>query len=129
MVRIAKFYKHNLAIRLHRIGCANRPFYQIGVIPNMKRVGRIPDEVFGSYDPMPNENNEKLVAIDLDRLAYWLGQGAVPSISMKRILGLIGFFPMYPPLYKEAWEKRLKASVLSENNADENSNEFATQST
>ena len=85
MVRF--FWKTGDVIRLVRMGCTNRPFYHIGVIPARKRIGRVPHEVIGSYDNFPNERNEKLVSIDLNRLTYWLGRGAEPSKSVGMLLG------------------------------------------
>ena len=74
-------------IRLVRMGCSNRPYYQIGVMPFERRHGLPPNEVIGSYDPMPNERNEKLLAVDLDRLAYWIGEGASVTVPLSSLLG------------------------------------------
>jgi len=87
MPRYKFFWPSGTHIRLVRMGCTNRPFYHIGVIPKRKRIGRVPHEVIGSYDPMPNEKNEKLVSIDLNRLTHWLGKGAEPSIGVAKLLG------------------------------------------
>ena len=74
-------------IRLVRMGCSNRPYYQIGVMPSERRHGLPANEVIGSYDPMPNERNEKLFAVDLDRLAYWIGEGASVTVPLSSLLG------------------------------------------
>lgn len=44
-------------------------------------------EQLGSYDPMPNINNEKLVALNLERLKYWLGKGAHVTNPVGELLG------------------------------------------
>lgn len=44
-------------------------------------------EQVGSIDPMANERNEKLVALNLERIRYWLGEGAEVSKPAADILG------------------------------------------
>lgn len=44
-------------------------------------------EQIGSFDPMANERNEKMVAINFERLAYWMGQGVATSKPISHILG------------------------------------------
>lgn len=83
------------AVRLIRMGCVNRPFYQIGVSPFLRRPGLPPDEVIGSFDPVANEKNEKLVAVDLDRLAYWMGEGAHLSQGVVTVLGTLFSLVLY----------------------------------
>lgn len=79
--------KTGAEFRLRRTGCWNRPFYQIGVCPRARRQDLPVNEVIGAYDPMPNERNEKLVSLDMERFAYWLGQGAVMTPGVADILG------------------------------------------
>ena len=88
--RFAKFIPHFCAeIRLIKMGCKNRPFYHVGVLPAPKPLERHPDEIIGSFDPMLNERNEKLLSIDLNRLAFWIGEGK------KFFLIKIVFFPSF----------------------------------
>jgi len=77
----------SLAIRLARLGCANRPFYQVVVIRRHKAQTDPPVEQVGSFDPMPNKHNEKLVAINFERLRYWIARGATPSPPVEHLLG------------------------------------------
>lgn len=97
------------AIRIQLLlkGCANRPFYHI-VAARLRRRPRDGDtiEQLGSFDPMPNERNEKLVAINFDRLNYWFGQGAKTSPGVGMLLGLAGYTSMHPAVYMKAWRKR-----------------------
>lgn len=44
-------------------------------------------EQVGSLDPMPNERDEKLVALNLERIQYWLGEGVHVSDPAASILG------------------------------------------
>lgn len=44
-------------------------------------------EQVGSYDPMPNERQEKLVGLNLERIRYWIGNGAHLSLPVSQLLG------------------------------------------
>lgn len=98
-------------LRLHRIGCANRPFYLIGAMPKKVQVNKYdvdkrPDEVIGSIDPMPNEHGELVMACDLNKLCYYLGKGATPSRLLYHYLSLVGFLPIHPKVFINAWRER-----------------------
>lgn len=45
-------------------------------------------EQIGSYDPMPNEYNEKLLALNVDRVRFWMGKGADVSPPVAEFLGM-----------------------------------------
>ncbi|XP_064608871.1 small ribosomal subunit protein bS16m-like [Liolophura sinensis] len=100
-----------VAIRLALYGCANRPFYHIVAIPHRRsRNGRVLEQI-GSFDPLPNLDNEKLVAINFERLRYWLASGAEPSLPMQILLGLAGFYPLHPRTIMEGRRLRLAQSI------------------
>ncbi|KAF9795991.1 hypothetical protein SFRURICE_010088 [Spodoptera frugiperda] len=94
------------SIRLIRQGCTNRPFFHISVTHRRRLNSQPVIEQLGSYDPMPNINNEKLVALNLERIKYWLGQGAHVTNPVAELLGLSGFFPIHPRSYMTAWRNR-----------------------
>ncbi|XP_004923441.1 probable 28S ribosomal protein S16, mitochondrial [Bombyx mandarina] len=100
------FAKAAKSIRLIRQGCTNRPFFHISVTHRRRLNSQPVIEQLGSYDPMPNINNEKLVALNLERLKYWLGKGAHVSTPVSELLGLSGFFPIHPRTYMTAWRNR-----------------------
>jgi ribosomal protein S16 len=76
-------------IRLALHGCTNRPFYHVVVAPSKApRNGRHLEQV-GSYDPMPNYNGELLVGLNLDRIKYWMGVGAQPTVAVYKLLSLV----------------------------------------
>lgn len=104
-------------IQLLLKGCANRPFYHL-VAARLRRRPRDEDtiEQIGSFDPMPNERNEKLVAINFDRLNYWFGQGAKTSPGAGMLLGLAGYTSVHPKVYMKAWRKR-RAAIAEEEKA------------
>ncbi|CAH4029728.1 unnamed protein product [Pieris brassicae] len=94
------------SIRLIRQGCTNRPFFHISVTQRKRLNSQPVIEQLGSYDPMPNINNEKLVALNLERLKFWLGQGAHVTSPVAELLGLTGFFPIHPKSYMTSWRNR-----------------------
>ncbi|XP_055316953.1 probable 28S ribosomal protein S16, mitochondrial [Sitodiplosis mosellana] len=101
------FFKDSTkTIRLVNRGCTNRPFYHIVVAEKFREVKDQVIEQIGSMDPMPNEHNEKLVALNLERIRYWLGEGVKVSIPASEIFGLAGLFPMAPQTYMKAWRNR-----------------------
>ena len=70
-------------IRLVRLGKRNKPYYRLVVADREKpRNGRF-IEVLGSFDPRAKE--KKFVA-HKDRIAYWLGCGALPSETVAQLL-------------------------------------------
>ncbi|XP_066591637.1 small ribosomal subunit protein bS16m isoform X1 [Prorops nasuta] len=92
-----------------RSGCANRPFYHI-ILTGRKTDLHVmpPIEQLGSYDPIPNKFDEKLVSLNLERIHYWMGRGAALSEPLERLLGLSGFLPMHPTVFIRAWRNRRK---------------------
>ncbi|XP_017768776.1 PREDICTED: probable 28S ribosomal protein S16, mitochondrial, partial [Nicrophorus vespilloides] len=62
-----QFYaKSAKIIRFVRYGCTNRPFFHI-VVTEVKRGQHMPViEQLGAFDPIPNQNNEKLVSLNLE---------------------------------------------------------------
>ncbi|XP_026316198.1 probable 28S ribosomal protein S16, mitochondrial [Hyposmocoma kahamanoa] len=100
------FTKAAKSIRLIRQGCTNRPFYHISVTHRRRLNSQPVIEQLGSYDPVPNMYKEKLVALNLERIKYWLGKGAHVSNPVAELLGLSGFFPIHPRSYMTAWRNR-----------------------
>jgi small subunit ribosomal protein S16 len=77
-------------MRLARHGAKKRPFYRIVVADSeSKRDGRYLENV-GTYNPLQNPAE---VNLKVDRVTYWLQQGAIPSDTVHNILkqqGVIG---------------------------------------
>ncbi|KAL2090800.1 hypothetical protein ACEWY4_013063 [Coilia grayii] len=92
-------------------GAANRPFYRIVAAYNKRARDSKYIEQLGSYDPLPNIHNEKLVALNYDRIKYWIGCGAHPTKPVAKLLGLAGFFPLHPMTVTEAERRRKKAEL------------------
>lgn len=64
-----------VTIRLQRGGAKKRPFYQIVVADSRRaRDGRFIERI-GFFNPVASGQEERL-RLDLDRVDYWVGQGA-----------------------------------------------------
>ena len=70
-------------IRLARHGAKKRPFYRIVVADiECPRNGRFL-EVVGTYNPL---QDPPAVVLKDDRIIYWIGQGAIPTDTVKSLL-------------------------------------------
>lgn len=73
-------------IRLKKFGTQKRPYYRIVVQDSQKpRDGKCIEEI-GIY--MPIEEKEKQVTVDLNRVNYWIGQGAQPTNIVKKLVNI-----------------------------------------
>ncbi|SEK76316.1 30S ribosomal protein S16 [Pacificibacter marinus] len=79
-----------MKIRLARGGSKKRPFYRIVAADSrMPRDGRFIEKL-GTYNPLLAKDSEDRVIMDLDRVKYWLGQGAQPTERLARMLEAAG---------------------------------------
>jgi len=77
-----------VTIRLTRGGAKRRPFYHVVVTDSRNRRDGRYIERLGFFNPIATGKEEKL-KLDLERINYWLGQGAQPS---ERVANLIKQF-------------------------------------
>ncbi|MBP7485531.1 MAG: hypothetical protein RLZZ369_810 [Pseudomonadota bacterium] len=74
-----------VVIRLARGGSKKRPFFNIVAADSRNpRDGRFLERV-GFYNPMASGNAEGL-RLSLDRLEYWVNNGAQPSDTVTRLV-------------------------------------------
>ena len=82
-----------MKIRLARGGTKKRPHYSIVATDSrMPRDGRFLEKL-GTYNPLLAKDDEKRVVMNLDRVQYWLGQGAQPTDRIARMLEAAGARP------------------------------------
>ncbi len=74
-----------VSIRLSRAGAKKRPFYHLVVTDSRNRRDGRYLERLGFFNPVGKEDEEN-VRIDLERVDYWLGQGAQPSERVRSLL-------------------------------------------
>ncbi|MCA3252038.1 MAG: 30S ribosomal protein S16 [Pseudomonadota bacterium] len=74
-----------VVIRLARGGAKKRPFYNIVVADSReRRDGRFIERV-GYYNPMAAAN-EQALRVAMDRVTHWVGVGAQPSPTVRRLV-------------------------------------------
>lgn len=74
-----------LKIRLQRGGAAHAPHYRVVVAESSaRRDGRFVEKV-GTYDPC-NKDADQQLALNLDRIDYWLGVGAQPTDTTRSLI-------------------------------------------
>jgi len=80
-------------IRLARGGSKKRPFYRIVAADSrMPRDGRFIEKL-GTYNPLLPKDSEERVKMNMERIQYWLDQGAKPTDRIARMLEAGGTLP------------------------------------
>lgn len=72
-------------IRLARGGSKKRPFYSIVVADQRRAAGKHFIERIGFYNPRAAGKEEK-VRLDMDRVAYWVENGAQPTERVNHVM-------------------------------------------
>jgi small subunit ribosomal protein S16 len=76
-------------IRMKQMGRKHRQFYRICAVDSRSpRDGRIIEEI-GTYDPKVPDVDARVV-LNQERLAYWLGVGAKPSVHVNAFIKKYG---------------------------------------
>ena len=79
-----------MKIRLARGGSKKRPHYSIVAADSrMPRDGRFIEKL-GTYNPLLPKDSEDRVKMNMERVEYWLGQGAQPTDRIARMLEAAG---------------------------------------
>ena len=79
----------SVKIRLARHGAKRKPFYRIVVEDSESpRDGRFLENV-GTYNPLIDPAK---VSLKQERIKHWIGQGAIPTDTVKSLLKKQGFF-------------------------------------
>lgn len=79
-----------MKIRLARGGSKKRPFYRIVAADSrMPRDGRYIEKL-GTYNPLLPKDSEDRVKMNMERVQYWLGEGAQPTDRISRMLEAAG---------------------------------------
>lgn len=79
-----------MKIRLARGGSKKRPFYRIVAADSrMPRDGRYIEKL-GTYNPLLPKDSEERVKMNMERIQYWLSEGAQPTDRIARMLEAAG---------------------------------------
>ncbi|GBM97669.1 putative 28S ribosomal protein S16, mitochondrial [Araneus ventricosus] len=113
-----------LSIRLLRKGCTNRPFYHIIAVPTSDLSISEGIEQLGVFDPMPNEFNERLLALNVERFKHYVAEGAWVRSSTAMLLGTAGVLPIHPHSLTLAWRARQRQleAQMNENKLENEDN-------
>jgi small subunit ribosomal protein S16 len=111
-----------LKIRMSRGGTKKRPFYKIVVAEaTAPRDGRYVERI-GHYNPLLAKDNAERVKFDLERMKYWLSQGAQPSDRIERFLadaGLVKKKTAFNDPSKSSPRKKAQERLAAEKKAAE----------
>jgi small subunit ribosomal protein S16 len=72
-----------VSIRLARFGAKKKPTYRVVVMDKRKARNSDCIETVGHYNPLVHPAE---IALDHDRIEYWMSVGAQPSETVKRLL-------------------------------------------
>ena len=79
----------SVKIRLARHGAKKKPFYRIVIADSESpRDGKFLENV-GTYNPLADPAK---VSLKQERIKHWIGQGAIPTDTVKSLLKKQGFF-------------------------------------
>ena len=79
-----------MKIRLSRGGSKKRPHYSIVAADSrMPRDGRFIEKL-GTYNPLLPKDSEERVKMNMERIQYWISQGAQPTDRISRFLEAAG---------------------------------------
>ena len=74
-------------MRLTRVGSTKNPIYRIVVVDSRTRRDGRAIETIGQYNPRMEPS---LIEIDAEKAKKWLGEGAQPSRTVKKLLSIKG---------------------------------------
>ena len=78
-------------------GAKKRPVYKIVVADSrFPRDGRFIEKL-GFFNPLVPKNKKDRIKIEVERVKYWMSQGAKPTTRVARILGEAEVIPMPTP--------------------------------
>lgn len=85
-------------LRLKRMGAKQRPFYRIVAADSRSpRDGRFL-EVVGTYNPI---TEPATITVDEEKALYWLGNGAIPTETVRSLLSKQGIMKKFAESKKE----------------------------
>jgi small subunit ribosomal protein S16 len=100
-----------MKIRLARGGSKKRPHYAIVAADSrMPRDGRFIEKL-GTYNPLLAKDSEDRIRMNLERVQYWLSQGAQPTDRIARFLEAAGVMPKTDRMNPKAGEPGKKAKA------------------
>jgi small subunit ribosomal protein S16 len=84
----------SVRIRLKRIGRRRQPSYRIAVMDRRRTRDSLVIEEVGNFNPL--RKDEQGLSLKRDRVEYWLGVGAQPTDTVRRLLEKQGILKETP---------------------------------
>ncbi|MCK4563942.1 MAG: 30S ribosomal protein S16 [Verrucomicrobia bacterium] len=111
-------------IRLRRMGSRNAAFYRV-IVQDGRRAptGRF-IETLGWYDPKLEGNN---FSLNLDRVDYWLGNGAQPSDTAASLIKKARTLPVEQAVAGEVTEEEVPIAAVEAEEATEEAAEAVAE--
>ena len=107
-----------MKIRLSRGGSKKRPHYSIVAADSrMPRDGRFLEKL-GTYSPLLPKDSEERVKMNMERVQYWLSQGAQPTDRIARMLEAAGVLEKKERNNPNKAKPGKKAEELAQSKAD-----------
>ena len=107
-----------MKIRLARGGSKKRPFYRIVAADSrMPRDGRYIEKL-GTYNPLLPKDSEDRVKMNVERIQYWLGEGAQPTDRVSRMLEAADLIAKKERNNPKKGEPHAKTKARTEEKAD-----------
>ena len=101
----------SVRIRLSRGGSKKRPFYKVvAADQRAPRDGRFIERL-GSYNPMLPKDHADRFVVDVERVKYWLSNGAQPTERLEKMLAGLGLVKA-PALREQPKKSAPKAKAL-----------------
>ena len=103
-------------IRLSRTGAKKKPSYRVVVMDKRRARDSRNLEIVGHYNPRPDPIE---VVLKRDRIDHWLGVGAQPSDTVRRLMKYYDALPPPEPVVEEKQEEAVeKAEAVQEEVAE-----------
>jgi small subunit ribosomal protein S16 len=107
-----------MKIRLARGGSKKRPHYSVVAADSrMARDGRFVEKL-GTYNPLLPKDSEERVKLNMERVQYWLGEGAQPTDRVSRFLEAAGVIAKKERANPKKGTPGKKATELAKEKAD-----------
>lgn len=101
----------SVSIRLAKYGKRNAPSYRVVVTPTRSKRGGKNIDIIGHYNPM---NAKSDFTIDQEKYQKWVGNGAIVSEAVKKLLDGSYQFEKYEPKKEKPGESEAAAEPAAE---------------
>ena len=91
-------------LKLVNQGVKNHPLFWIVAIPYRKKISGVFLEKLGYWRPRYTKSYDRSISLNIPKIKYWLGNGAIPSASVHKILERFELVPHRPPPFGSKYQ-------------------------